>query len=260
MGKIEVDENTLRELTALLNAIKDSATSGLAERISNLMVSLGAVAAEVDAGPASTIVETAMDNADALVLAMKQLGDWQRNGTWTSLTEVASLVSALRDSATPQLAERLSSMAIGLGEIAGEAGRGVAETVRAVEHHGENFAQMLQQLGTWQQDGTWDALMQVVTLVKGLNDSLTPHLVERAMAFVSDAVIDVGTVLDSGLLHVGVRAAEVLSEVTETVAVDTSRVTLTGLMRSLKEPEIQQSVKLLMGLLRRLPEIVAQAN
>lgn len=260
MGMVEVDESALRELTALLGALKDSATAGLAERISNLMVSLGAVAAHVEEGPASAIVETAMDNADALTTAMKQLGDWQRNGTWKSLTETVSLVSALRDSATPHLVERLSSMAIGLGQIAGEAGPGVAETVSAVEDHGAGLAQMLRQVGAWQQDGTWDALVQLVTLVKGMNDSLTPHLVERVVSFTSDAVIDLRAALDSGLLNLGIRMTQALSEVTDTVRTDTSRVTLTGLMRSLKEPEVQYSVKLMMGLLRRLPHIMVEAK
>ncbi|NMP22735.1 DUF1641 domain-containing protein, partial [Sulfobacillus harzensis] len=56
----------------------------------------------------------------------------------------------------------------------------------------------------------------------------------------------------------GIRATHALSDVTETVRNDTSRVTLTGLMRSLKDPEIQYSVKLMMGLLRRLPQILAE--
>ncbi|NMP25152.1 hypothetical protein HIJ39_22920, partial [Sulfobacillus sp. DSM 109850] len=96
MGMVEVDEATLRELTSLLGALKDSATPGLAERISTLMVSLGAVAAAVEPGPASAIVDTAMTHADALTTAMQQLGDWQHNGTWNALTEMVSLVSALR--------------------------------------------------------------------------------------------------------------------------------------------------------------------
>ncbi len=260
MGMVEVDESTLRELTSLLGALKDSATAGLAERISNLMVSLGAVAAEVEAGPASAIVETAMDNAEGLTTAMQQLGDWQRNGTWKSLTETVSLVAALRDSATPHLAERLSSMAIGLGQIAGEAGPGVAETVSAMEDHGADLARMLRQVGAWQQDGTWDALVQLVTLVKGMNDSLTPHLVERVVSFAADAVIDLRAALDSGLLDLGIRAMQALAAATDAARTDASRVTVTGLMRSLKDPEIQYGVKLMMGLLRRLPQIVDEAQ
>ncbi|NMP24370.1 DUF1641 domain-containing protein, partial [Sulfobacillus harzensis] len=58
----------------------------------------------------------------------------------------------------------------------------------------------------------------------------------------------------------GIRATHALSDVTETVRNDTSRVTVTGLMRSLKDPEIQYSVKLMMGLLRRLPQILAEAD
>lgn len=260
MGMIEVDEGTLRELTSLLGALKDSATAGLAERISNLMGSLGAVAGEIEVGPASAIVETAMDNADGLTTVMQQLGDWQRNGTWKSLTETVSLAAALRDSATPHLAERLSSMAIGLGEIAGEAGPGVAETVSAVEEHGANLAGMIRQVGAWQQDGTWDALVQWMTVVKGVSDSLTPHLVERVVSLASDAVIELRQAMDLGLLDLAMRAAQALPAAADAARTDGSRVTAMGLVRSLKDPEIQSSVKLMMALLRRLPQIVEEAK
>ncbi|NMP25231.1 DUF1641 domain-containing protein, partial [Sulfobacillus sp. DSM 109850] len=170
-------------------------------------------------------VRAVEDHGADLAAMIRQLGDWQHNGTWNALTEMVSLVSALRDSATPHLAERLGHLAVGLGQMAGEAGPGVAETVRAVEDHGADLAAMIRQLGAWQQDGTWDALMQLVTLAKGLQDSLTPHLVERLVSFAGDAVSDLRAALDSGLLDLGIRATHALSDVTETVRNDTSRVT-----------------------------------
>lgn len=51
----------------------------------------------------------------------------------------------------------------------------------------------------------------------------------------------------------GMRAADA-------ARTDGLRVTVMGLMRSLKDPEIQSSVKLMMALLRRLPQIVEEAK
>ena len=260
MGMIEVDEGTLRELGSLLAAVKDSATSGLAERISVLMGSLGAVVAQVEPIPASALVESAMENASALTTAIQQLGDWQRNGTWDSLTETAAVVSAFRDSATPQIAERLAGLAGALGHIAGEVGPGIAETVSAMEEHGAQLAGMLRQIGEWQNDGTWDSLVQLVTLLKGLNDSLTAHLLERLASFATEAVIDLRDALDLGLLDLGVRAMKALHEATTAAQSDTSRVTLTGLIRSLKNPQMQHAVKIMMAFMQRVPQIVAELD
>lgn len=253
---IEVEESTLKELASLVNAIKDSATPALAERITTLLSSLGVVAAEVEPVPASTIVEAAMSNADELATAIRVVGEWQRTGTWAALTEAVALLAALRDSATPAIAERLAGIAIGLGQIAGEAGAGVAETVGAVEEQGFGLAGIIRQVGTWQSDGTWDAIVQLAGLARGLNDSLSPQIVERVTAFAADAVLDLREALDSGLLGLGVRATDALNKSVVAAGHDTTRITLTGLMRSLKEPEIQFSIKVMMGLLRRMSAIV----
>ncbi len=257
MGMVEIDEDTLGELTSLLRALKDSGTPGLTERISGLLAALGVVAAEVEPIAASTLVEAAMDNAEGLSTAIRQLGDWQRNGAWKSLAEAVSLVSALQDSATPHIAERLAAMAVGLGRIAGEAGPGVAETVSAVEANGSQLAHLMRQVAAWQEDGTWDALAQFATLLKGFNDSLTPPIVERVVAFASNAAISLRDAIDAGLLDLGIRTMDALYETAKATREDTSRVTVMSLMRSLKDPEMQHAVKLVTGLLRRVPQIIA---
>lgn len=260
MGTMEVDENTLREMASLLNAIKDSATPGLADRITTLLSSLGMVAAEVEHEPAAAIIGAAMSNSDGITSAIEELGEWQRTGAWSSLTEAVALVSALRDSATPAIAERLATMAVQVGQIAGEAGTGVAETVGAVEENGSELARMIRQVGAWQSDGTWDAIVQLAGLARALNDSLSPQIVERVVSFASDAAIDLREALDSGLLALGIRASEALNQSVKVAETDASRVTLTGLLRSLKEPEIQFSVKVLLGMLRRFASVVREPS
>lgn len=256
MGTMEVDENTVREMASLLNAIKDSATPGLADRITTLMSSLGMVAAEVEPEPAAAIVGAAMTNSDGITSAIKELGEWQRTGAWSALTEAVGLASALRDSATPAIAERLAAMAVQVGQIAGDAGPGVAETVGAVDESGTSLAAMIRQVGAWQSDGTWDAIVQLAGLARALNDSLSPQIVERVVSFASDAAIDLREALDSGLLGLGIQASQALNQSVKAAETDATRVTLTGLLRSLKEPEIQFSVKVIMGVLRRFASVV----
>ena len=256
MAMVEVEEATVREIASLLKAIRDSATPGLAERITSLVGALGQVAAEVEPEPASSLVQAAMTNAPAITAMLNELGQWQRTGVWDSLTEAASLASALKDSATPAIAERLADLAVSLGNIAGEAGAGVAQTLGAAEANGPELAAMIRQLAAWQQDGTWDALMQLATLGKGLTDSLSPAIVERAVSFATDTIIELQQALDAGLLALGTRAMGALNASVQAASADKSRITVTGLLRSLKEPEIQYGVKVILGLVRRIAEVV----
>lgn len=258
MAAVQLEDSTLNELMALLNAVKDSATPRLAERVTGMLTTLGMVAAEIEPEPAKILVGAAMDHAGSVADVLRDLDQWKRTGTWDALKDLLSFVTALKDSTTPALAERLTSMAVSLGQVAGEAGTGVAETVSAAEDHGPELAHMIHQLGAWQKDGTWDALVEGAGLLRALKDSVSPQITERVVTFASDAVIDLREALDSGLLGMGIRATDVLHEAVASAERDTSRVTLTGLMRALKEPEIQYSVKVLMGFLRRLSKVVSE--
>ncbi|NMP21896.1 DUF1641 domain-containing protein [Sulfobacillus harzensis] len=256
MATIDVADETLQELTTLLAAVRDSATPGLAERISQMLVALGAVAAEVEPDRASLLVESAMQASDSLAKTLEQLDQWHRTGVWDSLAELVSLGAALKDSATPQIAERIASLAIGLGQVADEVGPGLVETVSAVERHGLVLRETIEEIARWHQDGTWETLTETVTLMRALNDSLTPHMVARTVEMVTTLGNALAEALDSGLLDFGIRLGEALAKANADASQDTTRVTAMGLVRSIKEPEMQRSVKLLMSLMRRLPAVV----
>ena len=253
MATIEVTDETLQELTTLLGAIRDSATPGLAERISQMMAALGQVAAEVEPDQAGQLVASAMQASDALAKTLGQLDAWHRTGVWDSLTELVSVGAALKDSATPHLAERVATLASGLGQMASEVGPGVVDTVGAVEAHGPVLREMIEEMARWHQDGTWKTLTETVTVLRALNDSLTPQMVERLMEMVTTLGSTLSAALDAGLLTMGLRLGDALTAAKADADQDTTRVTAMGLVRSIKEPEMQRSVKMLMALVRRLP-------
>jgi uncharacterized protein YjgD (DUF1641 family) len=256
MATVEVAEETLQELAILLGAIKDSATPGLAERISQMLAALGAVAAEVEPDRAGLLVESAMEASDSLAKTLEQLDEWHRTGVWDSLTELVSFTAALKDSATPPIAERVATLAIGLGQMAGEIGPGVVETVSAVEAHGPALRQMIEEIARWHHDGTWKTLTEAVTVVRALNDSLTPHMVERVVELAATLGGALASAAESGLLDLGLRMGEALAAASHDSAQDASRVTAVTLMRSIREPGMQRGVKTLMALMRRLPEVI----
>ena len=256
MATVEVAEETLQELAALLGAIKDSATPGLAERISEMMAGLGVVAAEIEPERAGHLVGSAMQASDSLAKTIGQLDEWHRTGVWSSLTEMVGFAAALKDSATPQIAERMATLAIGLGQIAGEVGPGVGETVSAVEQYGAALRQMIEDIARWHADGTWKTLTDTVTIVRAMNDSLTPAMVERMVELATTLGGALATAVESGLFDLGLRMGEALAAANHDAAQDSSRVTAMSLVRMIKEPEMQRSIKTLMALARRLPDVI----
>ncbi len=256
MATIEVADETLRELTTLLGAIRDSATPELAQRVSEIMANLGAVAAEVEPDRAGPLMQSAMQTAPSLAKTLMQLDEWHRTGVWDSLSEWVSLSAALKDGATPQIAERVATLATGLGQLASEIGPGVIETASAVESHGPALREMIDDIAGWHQDGTWNMLTEMVTVLRALNDSLTPDLVGRLVDMLTTLGSAAVAALDSDILGMGLRLVDTLTSADKDAALDTSRVTVMGLLRSLKEPEMQRAVKTVTAVMRRLPAIV----
>lgn len=256
MATIEVADETLRELTTLLGAIRDSATPGLAQRVSEIMANLGAVAAEVEPDRAGPLVQSAMQTAPSLAQTLMQLDEWHRTGVWDSLSEWVSFSAALKDGVTPQIAERVATLVTGLGQLASEIGPGVIETASAVESHGPVLREMIDDIAGWHQDGTWNMLTEMVTILRALNDSLTPDMVGRLVDMLTTLGSATAAALDSGLLEIGIRLADALTSADKDAAQNASRITAMGLLRSLKEPEIQRAVKTVMAVMRRLPGIV----
>ncbi|MCY0877515.1 MAG: hypothetical protein OWU84_01010 [Firmicutes bacterium] len=256
MATVEIEEETIRELTSLLLALKDSVTPGLAGRITDLLAGLGAVAAEVEPETGRRLVARVMEEAPALEKTVTQLADWHRHGVWEALVDTASLAAAVKDGLTPSIVERLAGLAAALGTVAGSVGPGVGETVSAVEQHGQALAQVVHEVARWQADGTWDALVQVVSLVKALTDSVTPEMLERTLSIVIEGVSALQDAFDSGLLTVGVKMAHALHQAAKTAEGDTGRISATALMRRLREPGVQRGMKVLMALVQELPQVV----
>ncbi len=108
----------LGRVATLVALLEDLATPALVERVATLTATLGQLAAlvtEPQAYEASTRLVRALP---ALATAAEQLRQWQQDGTWDALTEMAGLVAALRDLATPNLTARVAATATALTESA----------------------------------------------------------------------------------------------------------------------------------------------
>ncbi len=331
MATIEVSEETLGEWKALLTAFRDSATPQMAERIGSMMSTLGELAAKAQDPAAGRTLDTVLENEEAIRQTIVQLGDWHQNGTWDALTEMASLATAFKESATPQMAERIGTMLSNTGELAALAT--THETKVLLEdmlEHGPALTTAVSQLDHWQQDGTWDALTEFTSLLGAFKSSATPQMAERVASLVSSLgtlaaratesdvltginylldnqdgmmrlldqmliwqddgtwaaivdfssligafrdsttsqmiervtsiVVEASRVLDSairaGLLDLGLKLLDAATKSVEEAKHDKQRITATGMLRAIKDPEVQVGLKTTINLLKRLPGIL----
>ncbi len=105
-------------VATLLALLEDLATPALVERVATLTSSLGQLAVLLTESQSYEASARLARTLPALASAAEQLRQWQQDGTWTALTEVAGLVAAVRDLATPNLAARVAGTATALSESA----------------------------------------------------------------------------------------------------------------------------------------------
>jgi uncharacterized protein YjgD (DUF1641 family) len=256
MATIEISEATLGEWMSLLHAVQDSATPALAERIAAMLTTLGGLAAKLDDDTAAQLIDTTVMRAPELSATLETLAAWHHDGVWDALREMASIAAALKDSATPQLVERLAGLGVALGQVAGAVGPGLLATLTQLEEEAEPLSHMIAQLGEWWREGTWQTLVDLMSLVHAFRESMTPQLAERATVFVSQALVALRQAVDSGLLELGLATMNALQSAAKEAERPKGRITVTGLMRSLREPEIQYTTQLLLALMRRGPDII----
>lgn len=256
MATIEVSEQTLSEWMALLTAIKDSATPALAERIAGMLTALGQLAAPLTDPAAQDLVRTAVDSGPELTEMIETLRTWHRTGTWNALKELATVATAVKDSASPHLVERITTLGVQLVRVVKDVGPGVETTVSAAEDEGAALAQLLRQVGEWTRDGTWQTVTELMALLRGFRESITPQLTERMIDFITHSVLALREAMDSGLLELGLALMQSMHEATQEADKATTRVTVTGLIRSLNNPGVQYAWQVLLGILRRSPQIV----
>jgi len=132
----------------------------------------------------------------------------------------------------------------------------VEATVGAAEEEGEALAQLLRQVGEWTRDGTWQTVTELMALLRGFRESATPQLTERLIDFITHSVLALREAIDSGLLELGLALMQAIHEATQEADKKTTRITVTGLLRSLNDPGVQYAWKVLLGVMRRSPQIV----
>lgn len=125
-------------------------------------------------------------------VVINKMTQWLDDGTFRSLEEFLSILGAFRDSATPPMVERVSSLAASIGALAEQSSRPeVHQLVEATFFQGPFLQEILGQVASWHQDGTWETFVHIASLLRATRDSVTPAMAQR----VSQLGAELGTLL-----------------------------------------------------------------
>ncbi len=254
MATIEVSQERLREWTEMLVALKQSVEPAAAEQVDALLAS---VKSELSAYHDAR--QTAADSA------LYQLVQWRKDGTWDALTEFAGLLTSVKSSATAAMAERMGTLVSTTGDLVARLTE--SDTTQFLTYVFENHEVvrgLLDQLVTWQSDGTWQSLTDMAGLVNAAKQSFSVATASRLATLTGEGLLILRRFLDSGALPGSLAILEHLSEAMsqafQEAEQDTKHVTLTGMLRMIKDPEVQISLKTLFALLKRLPKLLEVAS
>jgi uncharacterized protein YjgD (DUF1641 family) len=247
----------LTELASLVTAFKESATPQMAERIGTLLSGAGELTAMVGTQESKAMLAEFLERGPALTAAVTQLDHWQHDGTWEALTDFTSLLTAFKSSATPQMAERVASLMSSLGTLAARATETDAmSAIHFVLDNQESMMSLFRQMIKWQEDGTWAAIVDFSSLIGAFRDGSTAQMIERVAVIVVETSRVLDNAIRSGLLDLGLKIMDAAASSATEAKNDPKRMTATGAIRSIKDPEVQLGMKMMINLLKKLPDIV----
>lgn len=168
-------------------AIGDSLTPSMIERLATLISGLAELGMRMNQSEVRGAVVRIMDQILAVESAVRLINQWQHDGTWDNVTEVAALGAAVKDAASPMMTARLAELAGGLGELGAEAS--APETRNALKrilHELPAIEPALALLAQWQRDGTLDKLAELAALGIAVKDAAGPMMVARLAERVND--------------------------------------------------------------------------
>ncbi len=255
MATIVVSSETLQQWTETMSALRGVVAPAEAETIDTLLVSMELMrntpAVEAPSKHSENVRETVGN------VALDQLAQWQLDGTWDAMTQFASLLTAVKSSATAPMAERLGMALTTLGNLVSRVtGEDSIEMLTSLFDHPDTLTGVLEQLATWQSDGTWQRLLELVTLLMAVMDSLSIATIERLTATTEKAGRTLSTVMDSRAVPISMALLDAMTDAWQDALGDRKSLTLVGMLRLIKEPPVQLSLKTLFGVLKKMPQVL----
>ncbi len=237
---VELSEETLREWLETLTLLMASVPPAEAERAGAMVTVLS-----------QWIPAREPDGAS------RSVGDSGSASIGPTTNELTTLATALADRMSPEVVERVATLLIERVEagnrFASPAGMAL---VASVVDEAPGLVRALSRLGEWQANGTWELLEEAVNLAKSLHDSLSPALVERMTGLVVDLSQALSQAVSTGMLEAAGRLMDMATESLAQAQDDHRRLTILGLLREIQDPQVQEGVKTLLQMSRKMPYVI----
>jgi uncharacterized protein YjgD (DUF1641 family) len=172
-----------------------------------------------------------------------------------AMEEAMAVGGAAAASVTPGMIDRLAALAERLGGVLDAlTSPEMLALLEQVRTSAPALTRLLQRLDQLEQAGTLDVLLDLAGAVQAAGASLTDTMVHRAGNTLR-VLLELGDLaMVSGLADKAPALMEALQQARADAAADSQRIGPLDLLRTLKEPEIQKSLKLLLAMARRMPK------
>lgn len=255
MATIDVSSETLQQWEGMLSALRGAVAPSGVEVMDSLLQSIELA----QKNPEAATPSDSEDEVRQAVAhdALDQLAEWKREGVWEAVSQFMALLTSVKNSATAPMVERMGNWAVIMGTLMSRAtDADVLSMMESIFEHHEDITVMLDQLGTWQSNGTWHKLVDLVAFVAAAVDSLSVATVEHLTTTVQKTGRNLSAVMDSPALPMSMALLDAIGEARQEAALDSKPLTLRAMLRLIKDPQVQLSLKTLFGVLKKMPQVL----
>lgn len=175
-----------------------------------------------------------------------------------AMEEARGLAGAVEAALTPGTVDRLATLAERLGNVLDTlTSPEVLALAEQVRTSAPALTRLLRRLEELDRTGALDLLLDLAGALGALSHSLSDAMVQRA-ADTLRSVAEVGDLaVSSGLADRAPALAAALRQAGAEAAADPGRLGLFGLIRALRDPEVQRSLKFLLAVARHVPKALS---
>ncbi len=170
-----------------------------------------------------------------------------------TLKDILNLGRALISSLT---SSQVVSLASSLGEIVQTLNRpGMWRLMTILGKSSDNLADLLELIDAYHRSGAIKNGLELITLLGVVRDALSTHTVAKLAEDTNTAMVAGDQLVSAvgGIAGIQKLAGSVV-EASKEAAQDSSTVGVIGLLRNLKEPQLQKGIKFLFHLAKRLDQ------
>ncbi|QQE81002.1 DUF1641 domain-containing protein [Alicyclobacillus sp. SO9] len=179
---------------------------------------------------------------------LERLANWQQDGTLENVDKLLHFLNAGLDSMTPEIVDGLVGTVVQLLELGDQLMQ--SKVFKMAPELIGTLELAVDRLVQWQEDGTLDNLDKLIHFLNAALDSMTPEIVDGLVTTVVQ-LMELGDQLMQSKLF---KMLPDILNITDTMLTDPpkSKHGVRHVVKTFREPEIQDGLQLMLGFLREV--------